>query len=296
MSSLKNFGYFIGETIKSLRRNRLLSMATISTVAICILILGAAVLMTINAGNFMNRLESDIEMVVFVDNALDKSQLNDLEYKIEKLPGFKSIQFVSKEQALKNLQEKFGDKDYDLSQTLGKNPLPNSFEVKANNPQDVAKLAKKVEKLSGVEKVNYGQGVVEKLFQVTRWIRIISVAVIILLALGGIFLISTTIRLAIFSRRKEIYLMKLIGATDWFVRWPFFIEGVLLGSLGSLIAIGLLALGYSSLLNNMQTAIFFIPLVKNPKLLLDIYLSLFATGAVLGMLGTYISLNRFLEV
>jgi len=209
MSSLKNFGYFFGETIKSLRRNRLLSIATISTVAICILILGAAVLMTINAGNFMNRLESDLEMAVFVDNALDKSQLNDLEYEIKKLPGVKSIEFVSKEQALKNLQKKFGDKDYDLSQTLGKNPLPNSFEVKAKNPQDVAKLAKKVEKLQGVDKVNYGQGVVEKLFQVTRWIRIISVAVIILLAFGGVFLIATTIRLAIFSRRKEIYLMKL---------------------------------------------------------------------------------------
>ena len=296
MSSLKNFGYFFGETIKSLRRNRLLSIATISTVAICILILGAAVLMTINAGNFMNRLESDLEMAVFVDNALDKSQLNDLEYEIKKIPGVKSVKFISKEQALKNLQEKFGDKDYDLSQTLNKNPLPNSFEVKAKNPQEVAQLAKKVQNLNGVEKVNYGQGVVEKLFQVTRWVRIISVAVIILLALGGIFLIATTIRLAIFSRRKEIYLMKLIGATDWFVRWPFFIEGVLLGSLGSLIAIALLALGYTSLLNNMQTAIFFIPLVKSPDLLLDIYLSLFATGAVLGILGTYISLNRFLDV
>lgn len=296
MSSLKNFGYFFGETIKSLQRNRLLSIATISTVAICILILGVAVLMTINAGNFMNRLESDLEIAVFVDNSLEKSQLNDLEYAIKELPGVKSIKFVSKEQALKNMQEKFGDKDYDLRQTLGKNPLPNSFEVKAQNPKDVAKLAKKVQKLDGVTKVNYGQGVVERLFQVTRWIRIISVALIIMLAFGAVFLIATTIRLAIFSRRKEIYLMKLIGATDWFVRWPFFIEGVLLGALGSLIAIVLLALGYSSLLNNMQTAIFFIPLVKNPQLLLNIYLSLFAIGAVLGVLGTYISLNRFLDV
>ena len=296
MSSLKNLGYFFGETIKSLRRNRLLSIATISTVAICILILGAAVLMTINAGNFMNRLESDLEIAVFIDNSLDKAQLNDLAYEIKNLSGVKSVEFISKEQALKNMQEKFGDKDYDLRQTLSKNPLPNSFEVKAKNPQDVVKLAKKVQNLNGVSKVNYGKGLVERLFKVTRWIRILCVAAIILLAFGAVFLIATTIRLAIFSRRKEIYLMKLIGATDWFVRWPFFIEGILLGALGSLLATALLALGYSSLLNNMQNAINFIPLIKNPELLVDIYLSLFATGAVLGMLGTYISLNRFLDV
>lgn len=296
MSSLKNMGYFFSETMQSLRRNRILSIATVSTVAICILILGVAVLMTINAGNFMNHLESDLEIAVFVDNSLDKSELRDLQQEIEQLSGVKSISFVSKEQALKNLQQKFDDKEYDLKQTLGKNPLPNSFTVKAENPKEVAGLAKKIEKISGVDKVNYGKGVVERLFQVTRWIRIISVAVIIMLAFGAVFLIATTIRLAIFSRRKEIYLMKLIGATDWFVRWPFFIEGILLGSLGSIIAIALLALGYTSLLSNMQTAIFFIPLVKNPGLLLNVYLSLFATGAVLGMLGTYISINRFLDV
>lgn len=296
MSSLKNFGYFFSETMKSLRRNRLLSIATISTVAVCILILGAAVLMTINAGNFMNHLESDLEISVFIDNSLDKSEIHDLQLDIEKLAGVKSVKFISKEQALRSLQEKFTDKDYDLRQTLGKNPLPDSFEVKAANPKEVAKLAKRIEELSGVDKVNYGQGVVERLFQVTRWIRILSVAIIIMLAFGAVFLIATTIRLAIFSRRKEIYLMKLIGATDWFVRWPFFIEGILLGALGSLIAIVVLVLGYGSLLGNMKTAIFFIPLVKNPALLLNIYLSLFGTGAVLGMLGTYISINRFLDV
>ena len=296
MSTIKNMGYFFGETVMSLRRNRLLSIATLSTVAICILILGGAVLMTLNASNFMNRLESDLEMMVFVEDSLDKAQLVNMEKEIKSLPGVKSVQFISKDQALTNLQSKFADKKYDLKQTVGDNPLPNSFEVKAENPKDVAKVAKQIFKLEGVYKVNYGQGLVERLFQITRWVRIISIIVIILLALGAVFLIATTIRLAIFSRRKEVYLMKLIGATDWFVRWPFFIEGILLGSLGALLAIILLALGYGSLVNNMQTAIFFIPLINNQRMLLEIYLALFATGAVLGSLGTFISLNRFLDV
>lgn len=296
MSTINNMRYFFNETFKSLRRNRLLGIATLSTVTICILILGAAVLLTINAGNFMNRLESDLEMMVFVEDSLDKSDLQDLGQKIKNIPGVKTVQFISKDQALTNLQSKFDDKEYDLKKTVGNNPLPNSFEVKAQNPKDVAKIAKQIFKLEGVYKVNYGQGLVERLFNITRWVRIISIVLIILLAMGAVFLIATTIRLAIFARRKEIYLMKLIGATDWFVRWPFFIEGIFLGSVGALLAVILLAIGYGTLVNNMQTAIFFIPLVKNPTMLLEIYLALFVAGAVLGCLGTGISLNRFLDV
>src|SRR5665647_1936708 len=160
MSTIKNMRYFFGETVMSLRRNRLLSIATLSTVAVCILILGGAVLLTLNASNFMNRLESDLEMMVFVEDSLDKAQLVNMEKEIKSLPGVKSVQFISKDQALTNLQSKFADKKYDLKQTVGDNPLPNSFEVKAENPKDVAKVAKQIFKLEGVYKVNYGQGLV----------------------------------------------------------------------------------------------------------------------------------------
>ncbi len=292
----KNLAYFFREAYTSLSRNRLLSIATVSTMAICILILGAAVLMTINADNFMNRLESDLEIVVFLDNSLTDTQVTSIQSNVEKLPGVKSVTFVSREEALARLQQKFADKDYDLGKTIGTNPLPDSLEVKSQNPEDVVSLAQQINKMPGVYRVNYGQGIVERIFQVTKWVRIISVGFIGLLTMGAVFLIATTIRLAIFARRKEIYLMKLIGATDWFIRWPFFIEGIALGSVGSLASVLLLAWGYGSLLGSLQTALFFIPLVNQPGMLIKIYLSLFATGAVLGVLGTYISLNRFLDV
>jgi cell division transport system permease protein len=146
-----------------------------------------------------------------------------------------------------------------------------------------------------VYKVNYGQGVVERLFQVTRWVRIISIAFIVVLAAGAVFLIATTTRLSVFARRKEIYLMKLIGATDWFIRWPFFIEGIFLGVAGSLLAVLLLGLGYQALLQNIGSMVM-VTLMSDTVLLGQIYLSLVATGAILGVLGTYISLNRFLDV
>jgi len=290
-----SFLYFLGQAWQSLRRNRLLSLATISTVAVSILILGFAVLLTVNAGQFMNKLESDVEIIAYLDNDLDQSRISDIKRDLLALNGVESVNFVSREEGLKKLQENFGGHEYNLKETLGKNPLPHTYEIKATNPHDVPQIAQRVKNIDGVYKVNYGQGMVERLFNVTRWIRIISMIFIVMLAAAAVFLISTTIRLAIFSRRKEIYLMKLIGSTDWFIRWPFFIEGIFLGTVGGLIAIIILSVGYSSLIDRMD-ALFFIPLVTNPVLLNQIYLGLLACGAVLGVLGTWVSLNRFLDV
>ncbi len=287
--------YFLREAFKSLSRNRLLSIATISTVAISILILGFAVLLTINAGALMNYLESDVEIVAFLETDLTKSQITDVKKDLIAINGVKSVKFVSREQALAKLQESYGGKEYNLKETLGKNPLPNSYEIKANNPHNVPQIAVQVNKIDGIYKVNYGQGVVERLFKVTHWVRIVSMVFIVLLVFAAVFLIATTIRLAIFARRKEIYLMKLIGSTDWFIRWPFFMEGVFLGAVGGVLAILVLAAGYGSLINHIDMPLF-LPLVTNPKILSNVYTGLLICGAVLGILGTWISLNRFLDV
>ncbi len=253
-----------------------------------------AVLLTMNAGLFMNRLESDVQMIAFLDKSLNQRQINAARDKIKEIEGIKSVEFISRDKSLEQLQETYG-REYDLKTTLGSNPLPHTFKIEAHNPQEVAQIAQQVDKIAGVYKVNYGQGVVERLFQVTRWVRIISIAFIVVLAAGAVFLIATTTRLSVFARRKEIYLMKLIGATDWFIRWPFFIEGIFLGVAGSLLAVLLLGLGYQALLQNIGSMVM-VTLISDPVLLGQIYLSLLATGAILGVLGTYISLNRFLDV
>lgn len=291
---ISNGVYFAREAARSFSRNRLLSFATVSTVTICILILGMAVLLTMNAGLFMNRLESDVQMIAFLDKSLNQRQINAARDKIKEIEGIKSVEFISRDKSLEQLQETYG-REYDLKTTLGSNPLPHTFKIEAHNPQEVAQIAQQVDKIAGVYKVNYGQGVVERLFQVTRWVRIISIAFIVVLAAGAVFLIATTTRLSVFARRKEIYLMKLIGATDWFIRWPFFIEGIFLGVAGSLLAVLLLGLGYQALLQNIGSMVM-VTLISDPVLLGQIYLSLLATGAILGVLGTYISLNRFLDV
>ncbi|HCF49754.1 MAG TPA: ABC transporter permease [Syntrophomonas sp.] len=292
---LKNIWYFCREAVKSMARNHLLSLATISTVAICILILGMAVLATLNASHLITRLESDLEIMSYLDKDLTADQASEVKQALEAIPGVESVRFVSREEALQYLQDSFGEDRYNLEETMGKNPLPDGYEIKALDPHQVPVIAQQVEQVAGIERVNYGKEMVNNLFLATKWVRVLSMAFIVLLSLGAIFLIATTIRLAIFSRRKEIYLMKLIGSTDWFVRWPFFIEGILLGTAGSLIAILLLAVGYETLIGSIQS-VPFVPVLSNRALLIEVYAGLVMVGALLGVLGTYISLNRFLDV
>lgn len=294
--NIKNIGFFWTEALTSLLRNRILSLATVTTIGICILILGVAVLLTVNVGNFMTQLESDVQIRAFLAAHVSTERTVNMKEDIEAIAGVADVTFVSKEEALEQMESKVGSEGYDLTKALGDNPLPDSYIVKASNPEDVANIAAQIEALAGIEKVNYGQGTVERLFSVSRWVRYVSFALIAMFAFGAIFLISTTIRLAIFARRKEVFLMKLIGATDWFIRWPFFIEGILLASVGSLVAIIVLMTGYESLLSNMQNAIYFIPMVNDSAYLFRFYMMLFVTGTSLGILGTYISLNRFLDV
>lgn len=287
--------YFFRQAFNSISRNRLLSLATVTTVTVCILILGVALLLFLNTSTLMSNLESDVEINAFLNRDLTQSQIADVQDQIEAMPGIDSVLFISKDQALQNLQKSFGGESYNLGTTMGRNPLPNSYQIKAKDPHNVPALAAQIDQLYGVDKVNYGEGLVERLFKLTRWVRTISIVIIFLLALGAVFLIATTIRLAIYARRKEIYLMKLIGATDWFVRWPFFLEGVLLGSCGALAALILLAAGYSSILHNVK-AVLFISLLNNSGILITVYGGLLLTGAILGTVGTLISLNRYLDV
>ncbi|MGI6488898.1 MAG: ABC transporter permease [Syntrophomonadaceae bacterium] len=289
--------FYFAEAGRSLYRNRLLSLATATTVAACVLILGIGALLVVNAQEIMTSLESDVEVVAFLEKGMSKQQRIEIGKELEYMPGIKQVEFVSKDKAITHLEKRFGQGQFDLRKTLGgDNPLPDSYRIKASDPHKVPSLAKRIQEIPGVSKIRYGQGVVEKLFAVTNWVRTISLVVIVLLACAAIFLIATTIRLTIYSRREEIYLMKLVGATDWFVRWPLFIEGISLGLMGALMSVVVLAVGYYYLVNNLSLAVTFIPLVTDQDLLVKLLVGLLATGAGIGLIGTFISANRYMDV
>lgn len=289
--------YFFREARISLARNRLLSLATATTVSICIFILGMAILLYMNSGELTEKLESDVEIVAFLDEDLTLRERNRLEERLKAHPGVLSVTFVSRDKALASLEKKLGQGEYDLLATLeGNNPLPDSFRIKAKNPREVEQLAKELAKMQGISKLRYGQEVVRQLFAATRWVRIISVFIVVFLGAAAVFLVATTIRLTIFSRRKEIYIMKLVGATNRFIQAPFFLEGMALAGAGTVFALICLYLGYHYLLENIQPALAFLPLINDDLVLLKLFLGLGGAGIGLGIIGTFISVNRFLDV
>jgi len=289
--------YFFREARISLARNRLLSLATATTVSICIFILGMAILLYMNSGELIKKLESDVEIVAFLDEDLTIRERDRLEERLKAHPGVLSVTFVSRDKALESLEKKLGQGEYDLLGTLeGNNPLPDSFRIKGKNPREVEQLAKELAKMQGISKLRYGQEVVRQLFAATRWVRIISVFIVVFLGAAAIFLVATTIRLTIFSRRKEIYIMKLVGATNRFIQAPFFLEGMALAGAGTVFALICLYLGYQYLLENIQPALAFLPLINNERDLLNLFLGLGGAGIGLGIIGTFISVNRFLDV
>ncbi|MGE5380660.1 MAG: permease-like cell division protein FtsX [Methylocystaceae bacterium] len=295
---MTNLKFYFSEATTSLRRNRVLSLATVFTVTICVLVLGISLLVYLNTGHFVKQLESNVEMVVFLDNNLSRTEVKAFATSLENLPGVDKVQFVPRDDSLKELESRFAmGADYDLDKTLGgDNPLPDTYRVKANDPHQVSKLAKSIEVMPGVTKIRYGQGIIDKLFAVTSLIRNVSLTLVILLGAGAVFLIANTIRLAIFARRKEIYLMRLVGATNWFIRWPFFIEGIFLGLIGALLATGLVYSGYSYLLANVGVTAAFMPLIDSQTVINKLMGALVGSGVVLGLLGTWISVNRYLKV
>ncbi|ATW25919.1 cell division protein FtsX [Candidatus Formimonas warabiya] len=293
---IRTMGYFFKESLISLRRNGWMSFASILTVAISLFVCGIFWLLVLNVNNVADSIESSVEIKAFLHDNTRLDQIEIIEKQIRALPGVSEVDFVSRDEALESLRKQFGEKNDLLDALEGENPLPDSFTVKTKTAEDVIPVAQSMEQTNLFEKVRYGQGVVEKLFALINWIRLLGVGIMTLLGIAAVVLIAITIRLTVYARRKEITIMKYVGATDWFIRWPFLLEGVFLGLIGSFVAVMILFWSYSSLVKNVSVSLSFIQLIREPGLLWNINAGLMLTGTALGALGSMISLHKFLKV
>jgi cell division transport system permease protein len=277
---IRTVGYFFRQAFTSVRRNVWIGLAAMATVAITLFIVGIFTLLVLNADYIATDLESNVEIVAFMEVDAARDEVLQAEEQIKAIKGVAEVKLVTKEEGLANLNKQFG-RDHDLLAALGGvNPLPDLYKIKAQSPEYVQPIAETLEQIAYVDKVDYGQGVVEKLFAVVRWVRLIGSGIVLLLSLGAVFLVSTTIRLTVFARRKEINIMKYVGATDWFIRWPFFIEGMILGFTGALLAVGALYLTYDFLVSNLRYSISFIPIIADTMLIIKILSGLLAAGTL----------------
>ena len=288
--------YFITESLNSIRRNGLMSLASLMTVALSLLILGGFIILVMNLNHMASVLESQVQVTVYLQDTLKEVEVREIGTRITKLPGVTRVNFIAKEEAMNRFKQRLGEQQGLLAELGEANPLPNSFEVKLDRPERVKPVALAIAQLKGVEAARYGQEVVEQLFNLTRMVRIFGVVLILFLGLAALFIIVNTIRLTVFARRREIGIMKYVGATDWFIRWPFIIEGVLLGFLGACIAVLPLTQFYSMLTGQVYESLAFLPLLPKYPFMGYVNIFLLCAGIGIGALGSVISVKKFLKV
>ncbi|EIT86973.1 cell-division protein [Fictibacillus macauensis ZFHKF-1] len=286
------------ESFKSLGRNGWMSFASIAAVTVTLLLVGVFLVLLLNVNHLGSQIEGDVEIKAYIDQTTKTEQYNQIKADIEKIPNVQSVTFQSKEEGLKELIKSLGKEGGAYLSKQSENPLPDRYIVKTKTPQDTGSVASEIKKVTHINKVNYGQETVERLFKFTSVSRTIGIVLIIGLLFTAMFLISNTIKLTIVSRRKEIEIMKLVGATNGFIRWPFFIEGIFMGIIGSLIPILVVIFGYELIHDQLSKKLdsVFIQLLPVYPMVLELSLLLVVLGALIGIWGSMTSVRKFLKV
>jgi len=288
--------YFLRETVTSLVRNRFMAVASILTVTLSMFILGAFLSAVLNINHMATYLESQVEMTVYLKDGIKTDDVMAVGKQLKQLNGLKGISFTNKDQALANFRESMGDQSA-LLDSMNGNPLPASYKISFQSPDQLQDAVNLVTKYPQVDDVQYGQEIVEQLYRVAQFIRISGIILILFLAAAELFIISNTIRLTVFARRREIQIMKYVGATNGFVRWPFLFEGMVIGFIGSGISSILLWLCYRMIQEEIHNAgLVFIPLLAMYPFIVHVAIFLLAAGIIIGALGSAISLRKYMKV
>lgn len=288
--------YFIKEVYTSFKRNIWMTLASIFTVVLSLSILGFFSIVILNLNKMADTLESQVQISVYLKDDLSQEEIDETKETLSKIEGLQDIKFTTREEAMKNFKERLGDQQFLLDALDDTNPLPDSFSLTVTSPQQVKTIADTAAALDSVESASYSQDIINHLFNLTHLIRLIGIALIILLTGAAIFIISNTIRLTVFARRKEIAIMKYVGATDWFIRWPFLLEGICLGFIGGGLATIFLYIIYNQVTQEIYEAMAFFPLIPQHPFIDYISLAILVAGIIIGALGSTISLKRFLKV
>jgi len=299
MKALRIFSRNVRDSFKGVIRNFSLSLASISCITITLIVVAIAIVLSYNVNNFASSIEKDMTIVVFMNTEITPEQKDDVLENIKKIGGIESYTYQSKTEIAKemmNSSEIF--KGILSNYTEEENPLQPTYQVKVKNIDEISKVAKKIEKIDQVQSVKYGEGMVEQLVSVFDIVRKVSLGMVFALIIVTAFLISNTIKIAIFSRKREIEIMRLVGASNLNIKIPFILEGLFLGILGSIILIIITTYGYTALYNNFDGKFFaaFIELVKPTPFIYSISGVLVLIGIAVGMYGSWRAVKKHLKV
>jgi len=291
---ISTVNYFIGDAFKSFKRNKTISIATIITVLVTFIVLGVFSLVAENLNLAIGGLEDKIELVVYLDNDITPIDKKEIQVKINSQQGVKEIQYESREDAFKKLQENNAGilKGY----TLEKNPLPASYIVKLEDMSYAPAIREAVKDLDGVESVSDEQESIDTIQSIIKFTKIIGTVLFIILIGVSIFLIMNTTKLTVYARRKEVGIMKFVGATDWFIRWPFIIEGILIGLIGTFLSIIVLYFLYKFGISFIAARVIILNLIPVSYVFTSLLWKFVLGGVLVGGCASYLALRKFLVV
>ena len=311
-----NFGYSIKEAFRHFFRNWTTSFGAVITIFLSLFIIGLFIVGSVLVNSFIGNVEDQVTIQAYISDEASDADVEDYQDKLEKMDNVKSVEFVSKEDALKEYSSSISSNaDATLSALDGQNPLPRSFRIEMEDPSQVESMAETIKDDPGfrkivddanseiddkdadvAENVRYGQEEVSRLFQLTNYIRVAAVVLVALLTFVAFIFINNTIRLSITARRREIAIMRLVGASNGFIRGPFVTEGVVQALLGSLLAIGCLELVRNLVMPMVQNGLSWMAIEIPLNVYLATYGSLVLVGVFIGLFGSAIAMRRYLRV
>lgn len=289
--------YFIKEALGSFRKNWVMSFAAITTVAVSLLVFGVFSIGSLLASSLIKQAQKEVGLIeVFLRDSASVQKVNVLQDKILSWDEVATVNYVSKDEALKRMKQMFKDKP-EMIEAMSGNPLPASLEVRVRDSKDARQLVSRIEgETEAVQDIRYAEDIIDKVFIIAKTSRLVAIVFIGLLVFAALVLIVNTIRLAIFARRREIAIMKLVGASNWFIRWPFLLEGIIQGAIGAAMAMLAVYVFHQSLVTQVSRSLGFLNLSFDESVLLRLLLVLLIAGVVVGASGSGIALRRFLKV
>lgn len=290
--------YYIIDALKSLKRNLTISLASAITVTITLFIMGIFLILMENVNLGINNVQSQIEIKAFLKDDISSEEQENIRQELKVISGVKDIEFEDKAKALEKFSEQISEDNSSLldNYSSSNNPLPNSYIVKLENPEISEQVISSIKNIEGIESVGTDKEFTDKIVSISKNIKWIGISLFILLTAISVFLIGNTIKLAIYSRHREIGIMKFVGATDWFIRWPFIIEGAVIGLVGAVSANVLLYSLYKIVFVKINESLLLVNLISPSYVTQTLQWQFILAGVVIGGLGSSWSLFKFLKV
>ena len=299
MKLFRMLGRSIRDAVKSVIRNFSLSLASISCITITLIIVAVAIIASLNVQNFTEAIEKDMTIVVFVDNDSNEDDVKEIEKEIKKISNVEKYTYQSKQDVKAKMQE-----ESEVFNTVLNNwddeesPLKDTFQVKIKRIERIKQTAEKIEKIDNVSVVRYGEGMVDKMVQAFSSVEKVTYGIVIALIIVTIFLIVNTIKLTISARRREIGIMRLVGASNITIKIPFIIEGMILGLFGSIVPVLIVTYGYLAFYKHFDGYLYskLIQLIKPEPFIYQVSLVVIGIGILVGMVGSARAVRKYLKI